>query len=352
MPAMNCKFRWLQNLLNYRPLWAVLFFIGLVSEPARSDDSLKVCLFWNRFPQKIEIAPIDDSLYVNGKIIYPDGSITLTIGQKFLAYSSDRFSISDGKTERMMFGKVFGIVGEQIYAKIPLEKWIILTLLGEFPSDTPLEALRAGAIVLRSFALAGPHHKNCDVCDRTHCALIPEPQFIPQRFIDAEKSTEDIVLTYNNKIIPATITANCGGQTLDATSIWGNKCEWSKGVSDTFCEPLHWTYRTSIEKLDGILPISPYRWQFLGDSAVYVGITITRFALWDTLVQTLGWGTLKSPTFTIKFDGDSIEFSGIGFGHRVGLCQNGAKFIAEKGLSMSQILKYYFPSAKISKMER
>jgi len=346
--VMKRKFIDSKNFYNCCSLWVVLFWVGLTSGLIHSDDSLKVCLFWNRFPQKIQIAPIDAPLTVNGKTFHPGDKIDLSTGQKFIAHSIEKFSVGDGKTERMVFGRIFGIVGEHIYAKIPVEKWILLTLLGESPSDTPFEALCACSVVLRSFALSGHHHKNCDVCDRTHCAQIPKPQPIPIKYIDAVKSTENIVLTYDGKIIPATITANCGGHTLSGQSVWGNKCEWSVGILDTFCRPLYWNFSAPLEKLNNILPLPVSQWQFLGDSTIYVGITMARFAFWDTLVQTLGWGTLKSPTFTMKIDNDSVKFSGIGFGHRVGLCQDGAKSMAEKGLSMSQILKYYFPSAKIS----
>jgi stage II sporulation protein D len=57
---------------------------------------------------------------------------------------------------------------------------------------------------------------------------------------------------------------------------------------------------------------------------------------------------IKSHFFNfIKVKNDKICFSGKGWGHRAGLCQYGAKGMAENGKSYSTILYHFYPGTKI-----
>jgi hypothetical protein len=72
---------------------------------------------------------------------------------------------------------------------------------------------------------------------------------------------------------------------------------------------------------------------------------------WDFKIivgRTLGWNVLKSSRFEIARSGSNFIFRGQGFGHGLGLCQEGAHVMAERGASYRQILGKYFPSTHIS----
>jgi stage II sporulation protein D len=60
---------------------------------------------------------------------------------------------------------------------------------------------------------------------------------------------------------------------------------------------------------------------------------------------------IKSHAFDfIKTDGDKFYFKGRGWGHKVGLCQWGAKGMAEKGKTYKEILAHFYPGTKIKKV--
>ena len=46
-----------------------------------------------------------------------------------------------------------------------------------------------------------------------------------------------------------------------------------------------------------------------------------------------------------------IKFTGSGFGHGTGLCQWGAKGMAERGYKYQAILKFYYKNVRISKIK-
>src|SRR3989454_8003265 len=57
----------------------------------------------------------------------------------------------------------------------------------------------------------------------------------------------------------------------------------------------------------------------------------------------VGYDTLKSTLFAVAIDGDTARFAGRGYGHGVGMCQWGAKGMAEQGYHARQILEFFYP---------
>ncbi len=75
---------------------------------------------------------------------------------------------------------------------------------------------------------------------------------------------------------------------------------------------------------------------------------------WDFKIivgRALGWNVLKSSRFEITKSGPNFIFRGSGFGHGLGLCQEGAHVMAARGATYRQILSKYFPGARIMKAE-
>src|SRR5690606_13040254 len=63
----------------------------------------------------------------------------------------------------------------------------------------------------------------------------------------------------------------------------------------------------------------------------------------------LGYENLKSTFFEIRESGDEIRVHGVGAGHGVGMCQWGAKHLAERGMGFLNILRHYYPSENIAR---
>jgi stage II sporulation protein D len=59
---------------------------------------------------------------------------------------------------------------------------------------------------------------------------------------------------------------------------------------------------------------------------------------------------LRSTFFTMEVKNDSILIHGKGYGHGVGMSQEGAMEMAKQGYSFSDILRFYFYNVKIIEM--
>ncbi|MFP5504369.1 MAG: sporulation protein, partial [Candidatus Sericytochromatia bacterium] len=74
---------------------------------------------------------------------------------------------------------------------------------------------------------------------------------------------------------------------------------------------------------------------------------LSGYAFWMSLGPGLGWGAIKSPAFTVARQGDGFTLTGTGLGHRVGMCQWGARGRALAGHSAGRILAAYYRGATI-----
>ena len=68
--------------------------------------------------------------------------------------------------------------------------------------------------------------------------------------------------------------------------------------------------------------------------------------------QMLGPNELRSTAFELIIKGNELIINGTGWGHGVGMCQWGAKGQAERGKRADEILKYYYPGAEISTVDK
>jgi stage II sporulation protein D len=57
---------------------------------------------------------------------------------------------------------------------------------------------------------------------------------------------------------------------------------------------------------------------------------------------------LRSAFFTLSVEGDSITIHGRGYGHGVGLCQEGAMVMADNGYTFKQIIDFYYTRVRIA----
>src|SRR5207302_9335501 len=72
---------------------------------------------------------------------------------------------------------------------------------------------------------------------------------------------------------------------------------------------------------------------------------------WDFKIivgRVLGWNLLKSSRFEVFRDGSNFTFRGSGFGHGLGLCQEGAHVMAQRGATYQRILEKYFPGTHVN----
>lgn len=211
------------------------------------------------------------------------------------------------------------------------EAAVAAVVTAESLPDTPIEALKAQAVAVRSyFATGARRHRDFDFCDTTHCQFLRELPASGSRAYEAVVATKDLVLAYNAQPFPAMYTRSCGGHTLTPSGV---------GMRDTFY-PYY-----SVDCL--YCREHPSRWTRSLPLREAAALRISDEASRVQIGRQLGWDTVPSNTFVTAKEGNQVLLRGVGQGHGIGLCQVGARAMAFGGASFQQILSHYYPNTTI-----
>lgn len=249
-----------------------------------------------------------------------------------------------------------------------LDTYLVGVVLAEMPASFELEALKAQAVVARTYTLkcvgAGKHDGG--VCtDYTCCqAYVAEENYggneeSLEKVRSAVLATSGQVLTYQGNLIEATYFSCSGGMTEDAVAVWGTDYPYLRSVESPGEEnAAHYTdtvtftaeeFQTALgQELSG----SPSGWFGFTTYTAGGGVNTMRIGGVDykgTELRTLLG--LRSTVFSISVDGQNIAITTKGFGHRVGMSQYGADAMAVAGSNYEQILTYYYSGTALSLYE-
>ncbi len=224
----------------------------------------------------------------------------------------------------------------------------------------PSHYYRAQAVVARTYIYRNIDRHILDgynLCDDIHCQVYPGV-VTDSVIMNACRSTAGLVLADRDSImIEAAFHGNCGGETASSADVWLAGYPYLVSVKDPWCSySASSTWKRSIARSEwnaylrskGIFPGT--------EGAIYsaktpapgriTNRTVQGKTLWSEEIR-LRFG-LRSAYFSLSAAGDSIVFSGRGYGHGVGLCQDGAKHMAEKKMSYNKIIGFYYPGTIIT----
>lgn len=229
---------------------------------------------------------------------------------------------------------------------IPLTHYLAGVVSKEMPLAWPLEALKAQAVVARSYLFSRMNerrdkvfHVDADQMDQVFNWTTSDKAYL------VVAATEDIVLSMNKKIVKTFYHSDCGGQTLPADKVW-------EGAVDLGTTQDPWCQRRVSNQWNFSVPAREFqnKEEF---EAEYFKNKIVRFEEWSIqkLRQVFGYSKIRSNPENVEVSDSNVIFSGRGFGHGVGLCQFGSMYMAKKGRTYMDILTHYYPKAEILKIQ-
>jgi len=251
---------------------------------------------------------------------------------------------------------VINVLGIEDYIKGVLPK--------EVSCDWHAEALKAQAVISRTYAISNLNRHSAqgfDLCSTTHCQVYGGLGAETKKTNQAVSETNGEVLTYQGKPAQTVFHAACGGHTEDPKYIWGWKetpsylkgvkcrycgksphAKWAQVLSENFVRNKLKIGKIKNIKIKGKTPSGAAKQLEITHSNGKCVLNAYEFRLYVD-----AW-KIKSHFFnSIKIKNDEICFNGKGWGHKAGLCQCGAKGMAEKGKTYSTILYHFYPGTKI-----
>ncbi len=249
---------------------------------------------------------------------------------------------------------------------VDLEEYVKGVVPAEVNPAWHLEMLKVQAVATRTYALYQhmlSFTRDYDVAAGIQDQVYRGRQGIDARVVEAVESTRGLVVTHQGAPIYAAFSSTAAGITEDAMVVWSKDLPYLKGVECPFdIESPYYQWKASIkiEALEKnlrqqgyvvgtIATITPHSHSRAGRVAT-VRIVDSNGELvlrGEDLRKAVGYTVIPSTQFTVEFIRQDVVFSGYGAGHAVGLCQWGAKELAELGYSFSSILRYYYPGTEL-----
>ena len=264
--------------------------------------------------------------------------------------------------------------------EVALDTYLCNVVSAEMPADYELEALKAQAVVARTYTIykiQNKKHENADICDDSTCcqAWVSKETRLARweesqresnwaKIEQSVKDTQGKIITYEGKPINAFFHANSGGTTELPVNVWGGTGLPYLQVVETAGEEGYTQYSSEVtlsqEELLNKLKTKYDDIQINFDDNEDVRILEYTDS---NRVKTVKFGNheisgvearsllgLKSTNFEIIKEGETIKFSVKGYGHGVGMSQTGADTMAKEGSNYEDIIKHFYIGVEIKEV--
>ncbi len=271
-----------------------------------------------------------------------------------------------GEIEILSRGNALWVVN-----RLSLEEYVMGVVPAEMSAQWHPEALKVQAVATRTYALYQMMihaDREYDVVATIHDQVYRGRAGVVDRVREAVESTAGLALTHEERPILAVFSSTAAGPTEDAANVWAKNLPYLKGVECPFDrESPYYEWRTVFPltfleaglrregwEVGTIATLTPYAYSKAGRVSrlriLHSGGELLMRG--EDLRRIVGYRVIPSTRFTIDAIGSDIELSGYGAGHAVGLCQWGAKELAELGYPSDAILRYYFPGTELRRTYR
>lgn len=240
-----------------------------------------------------------------------------------------------------------------------VEKYVSGVVKAEGGSGKNLEYFKTQAIIARTYMYKYFDKHLTDrynVCDNTHCQAfngLSSDTLLNRAALETQGL---VILDKDSTLIIAAFHSNCGGETSSSENVWLSGQPYLRTVIDPYCltsRSSTWEKSFSMNEWISYLRKSGYIGN-VNNPSLFNFLQKSRLADYKTGAFSIPLRSiradlnLRSTFFSVFAEGDSVIFKGRGYGHGVGLCQEGAMEMAAKGFTYKQIIDFYYFSVLIS----
>lgn len=257
--------------------------------------------------------------------------------------------------------------------EIELENYICGVVAKEMGDSFPIEALKAQAVVSRTFFIWKKLSNKNSFYDIENSIYNQVFEHCNSEKIKKaiEETKGEILITSDGKIVPVFFHACSGGMTANPSDVWGGNYPFNISTVDPYSQEScysSWEKKIPKKYLSKIFGIEIEKIEILERDKTN-RVKFLQFSTKDGIIKTLKGNDFRlkinEKAIKIKFDNpyiipstlfdieetkDAFIFKGKGYGHGVGMSQHGAKKMAELGYNYIEILKFYFSGLEIGKL--
>lgn len=240
-----------------------------------------------------------------------------------------------------------------------VESYIAGVVMAEGGTRKHKEYFKTQAIIARTYMykyLDKHLHDRYNVCDNTHCQAF-NGMSTDSLINSASLETHGLViLDRDSTLIISAFHSNCGGMTVSSEHVWISDQPYLKSVIDPYClnsRNSTWEKKIGTREWIEYLEKSGYTGK-TNDPAVFSFYQNKRWLDYKAGAFTMPFEKirddmkLRSSFFSVIAARDSVLLKGKGYGHGVGLCQEGAMDMAVQGKTYQEIIDFYYNNVIIT----
>ncbi|MGC9330774.1 MAG: SpoIID/LytB domain-containing protein [Bacteroidales bacterium] len=236
---------------------------------------------------------------------------------------------------------------------VPLEVYVAATVEAEGGYNAHPEYYKTQAVLCRTYALRNLHKHEAEgfnLCDGVHCQVYPSKAMDTTIIKATKKTAGNAIIDSSFQLINAVYHSNSGGITANSEDVWLSQLPYLVSVEDTFSltgKHATWERRITMTEWRIFLENNGVNTSEMKDDELRhklkTRIPAIKYGTISIPVQEIReYFSLKSAFFDVDVDGEHIVLSGKGYGHGVGLSQEGAMHMAENGYTYEEIIAHYY----------
>lgn len=281
-----------------------------------------------------------------------------------LTIEKNEDEVIDKKIEENIDKNIYvSVIKNNQILNIELEEYVVGVVASEMPASFSLEALKAQAVLARTYALKAinksitltsdsktQNYKTIDELKSMWVGSFDTYFYKVKRAVD---DTTGLYLSYNNDFIEAVYHSTSNGYTEDAINVWGNSFPYLVSVESKYDTTNQSFYKEefisysdlSVKLKDTITESTDFLILNKTSSGRVLYISINNHEY--SGVDIRGKLGLRSTDFEIEKTNLGVIFKTKGYGHGVGMSQYGANGMARAGYNYVDILNHYYQGAKL-----
>jgi stage II sporulation protein D len=375
------KFIFIILLIIANNIFAIDFKIGLLRNVnlksvaiSASNNSFKLKEGMNELFElkegeevKITVASNKIKLTYNGKFIGVYDTLKLLKHKKDTSIFSVK-GLIPGFKQRSYFDELIVFAQKKLITLVnvvDLENYIVGVLESEVGLNRTRDFYKVHAVISRTYALKNQYkflHEGFYLTDLVNCQVYKGNMHKDNTIISAVNETKNLILVDENMdYITAAYFSNSGGQTNNVEDVWLKALPYLRSIYDPYSlEGYNFEWEKSISKKSWLDYLEknydfPVNDSIALNSACNFKQEIRHKYLIDwvyqiPLTQIRNDWKLKSTFFSIFDNKDELIFKGKGFGHGVGLSQEGAMKMIDLGFGFLDVLRFYYTDVHLIDM--
>lgn len=311
----------------------------------------------------VQVSPSENRILLGGEAV-PSGEMTVTpLSAAFVQMNGVLYPGSI----RIIVTADGGLLALNT---VDVETYLAGVVPAEMPSRWPLEALKAQTVAARTYALQRKKERRdalYDLESTTMDQVYPGWQNPNASVTDALRETRGLVMLHDGRLFTAYFSSTCGGHTLDSAGLMpAPDAAFLHGVPCDFCRraPRYsWSleipaadlaarlkeaghdfgdvFQVSVQRKDEFAPV---------DHIMIQHDDVSEELPVEEFMRACGRQNFHSRRFGVTQTESGVRVEGRGFGHGVGLCQYGARGMAEDGWEYDSILAYYYGDVALARI--